>query len=673
MKSLLLLIILFFLSFNNYAQKNESYYQKIIDTTKNKKLKLASLDSLIHDIRNQKDLKIFANRTEQFVDLAIELKEYESAIKYATRAFYYINTRLGENKRALKLIEKVEEIKDKTTKSRLLGSIYLKKAGAYSTATDHAKAIENFTKAINYFSSKDSIYIADALYFRGVERFESGRFLEATNDYQLSSIYYEKLGDKQYMFYALGSINSVYAEIGFYEKSIDEMNKLIQKKNDNNFSDYLFTDYYNQSLNYKKLDSINRQEEYLQKSYKAIEKSKVPNLDNSKLKIKSDLSKFYALKNDLANAEKHLQEAEILSKKVDKKSNSFSAFLRAKAQYAFQLKEYKNALNFAKKSHFYSTQEGNVITMMESSRLLSDIYNSLGNKNSSLNYFKNYTAIKDSIYSVTKTNALSFYQTLYRTERKEKEINKQKASIDILARENEEKNRLIIFGGISLLLLFFIFYLYRNRKQSERKRAMQEEYSQKMLLSQEEERKRISKDLHDSLGQSLLLIKNKVSLKDDEKTKELVNNAIEEMRSISRILHPFQLEEIGISRALENLISQLDENYTETLIFGDIDDIKGILNTNQEVNVFRIVQECFSNIIKHAKADSAKVTLINKGEDIIIAIKDNGIGFDFSEKYNDFKSLGLKTIKERVKFLKGTLKIDSIKGEGTTFTIQFSK
>ena len=65
--------------------------------------------------------------------------------------------------------------------------------------------------------------------------------------------------------------------------------------------------------------------------------------------------------------------------------------------------------------------------------------------------------------------------------------------------------------------------------------------------------------------------------------------------------------------------------------------------------------------------------MIDKEKEVIISIKDNGIGFDFSEKYNDFKSLGLKTIKERVKFLKGTLKIDSVKGEGTTFTIHFPK
>jgi signal transduction histidine kinase len=191
-----------------------------------------------------------------------------------------------------------------------------------------------------------------------------------------------------------------------------------------------------------------------------------------------------------------------------------------------------------------------------------------------------------------------------------------------------------------------------------------------LLQSQEEERKRISKDLHDGLGQSLLVIKNKIALKNDKTTKELINNAIEEMRCISRALHPFQLKSIGISSALNKLIHQLDEN-SDTYIFGNIDNIDNLLSTEKEVNLFRIVQESLSNIIKHADANSAKVTLFTIKKIINIIIQDNGIGFDYVEKYNDTKSLGLKTIKERVKFLKGTLKIVSTKNGGTTFKIKF--
>lgn len=661
----------------SYAQKNEDYYLRIIDTTKNKELKLASLDSLIHDVRNQKDLKKFANRTEQYVNLAIELEKYESAIEFTIRGFYNINTGLNQKERALKLISKVEKHLDKTTDSYLIGSLYLKKGGAYSSTKNYEKAKENYTLAINSFkdNSKDSIYKADALQFRGHEYFDTGNYLEAINDYQLAADYYENLNDTQYMFYALASIINVYGANGFNEKTIAERNKLIQKKLTKNFTDGLLVDYYNQSINYKKLDSIGKQEEYLLKAYRLLKKdTKDENINNNNvILLLSSISNFYATHNKLILAKKYLVEAKPYYTKIDKNSMFSFMYYKANANYLFGLKKENEALNFAKKGALASKQSGVVSAIMESEELLSKIYAKIGENKKALTSYTNYIRIKDSIFTATKTNALLYYQTLYETTQKEKEINSQKNAIDLLAKENEAKQRLILFGGIGLLLLFTSIVLYRNRLRLKRENKLQKDFSQKLLVSQEYERKRISKDLHDSLGQSLLLIKNKVSLKSDEKTKELVDNAIEEMRSISRVLHPFQLEEIGVSKALDNLINQLDENYKDLYIFGDIDDIKGILNPNQEVNVFRIVQECLSNIIKHAKADSARVTLMKKEKDIIISIKDNGVGFDFSEKYNDFKSLGLKTIKERVTFLNGTLKVDSETNNGTTFTIRFPK
>ena len=141
------------------------------------------------------------------------------------------------------------------------------------------------------------------------------------------------------------------------------------------------------------------------------------------------------------------------------------------------------------------------------------------------------------------------------------------------------------------------------------------------------------------------------------------------MRTISRTLHPFQLKEVGITSAINNLIDQLDKNYPDTYIFGDVDNIDGVLTIEQELNLFRIVQECFSNIIKHAKAQSAKIHLEKKGNEIIMILQDNGVGFDFSKKFKNLKSLGLKTIKERVRFLNGILWVESDDKSGSKFKI----
>jgi len=212
-------------------------------------------------------------------------------------------------------------------------------------------------------------------------------------------------------------------------------------------------------------------------------------------------------------------------------------------------------------------------------------------------------------------------------------------------------------------------YLFVIRLRLTRKKKFKEDYAQKLLLSQEKDRQRISKDLHDGLGQSLLLIKNKVTASNIPEIETLLNNAIEEMRSISRVIHPFQLTGVGITKALENLIIKIDSNFNETYIFGDIENIDSKLTRNQEMHVYRIIQECLSNIMKHAKADSAKIELKLNETSISILLKDNGVGFDFSKKYKDLNSLGLKTIKDRVKLLQGTLKIDSTINQGSKFAI----
>ena len=189
-------------------------------------------------------------------------------------------------------------------------------------------------------------------------------------------------------------------------------------------------------------------------------------------------------------------------------------------------------------------------------------------------------------------------------------------------------------------------------------------------MSQEKERRRISKDLHDGLGQRLLLIKNKLVDSKDERTKEMVDFAIDEVRSISRDLHPFQLQEMGITKAIINTLSEVDEN-TTLFVSSEIDNIDNVFSPEQEVNIYRIVQESMTNILKHAKAEATRISVKKFTNSIVISVKDNGVGFDFPEKLQNLKSLGLKTLLERTKFLNGQMKVQSIKDSGTTIEFQF--
>jgi signal transduction histidine kinase len=189
-------------------------------------------------------------------------------------------------------------------------------------------------------------------------------------------------------------------------------------------------------------------------------------------------------------------------------------------------------------------------------------------------------------------------------------------------------------------------------------------------VSQENERMRISNDLHDGIGQQLLLIKNKLVRSNDNNVKLMVENAIDEIRTISRDLHPFQLQELGITKAIEYALVNIDEN-TNLFISSEIDNIDNIFSPEHEVNIYRIVQESLTNVIKHAEAEAIKVSIMKLNKLIIITIKDNGVGFDFQEKFKNLKSLGLKTLLERTKFLDGQMKVQSSINHSTLLEYQF--
>jgi signal transduction histidine kinase len=210
-------------------------------------------------------------------------------------------------------------------------------------------------------------------------------------------------------------------------------------------------------------------------------------------------------------------------------------------------------------------------------------------------------------------------------------------------------------------------FLWKSLSQTKKEKSLQEAYSRQLLTSQEEERLRISKDLHDGLGQSLLLIKNRVALRQDESTGHLLDSAISELRAIARSLHPMQLEKLGLSKATEQLLDQIDRE-TDLFVSSEIEDVRGKLSREQELHLYRILQECLNNVLKHSEASAILVNLGETENKINLKIEDNGKGFDFSEKYQDFQSLGLKTLKERTAAIQGVMKVSSEKGKGSQFT-----
>ena len=642
------------------------YYKSIAKSTSNNAVKLEALDSILSkSFRNNKES--FINYSFEYIELAKEMDSIEFAAKKAMNLQYPLTNFGDDPRKAVTVINGVLAHKYKIDDSFLLGGLYLKRGSAHMRI-DTKKAVEDYTLALENFSEKDSIHAADAYLFRGQANSNLGNFVQAGEDYKKAYIYYQNLKDYEYMLYAQQGNITMFSKNGFFDIAKKERDELIEKLIELELDKYLADEYYNQALDYKKIGNDSLQLASLLKA-----EENLLDLTGSKkqfIAINSELSEFYSKRGDFEKAKKYLDEIE--NKYVEITGDIYSElnYNEAKANYLEAIGDYENSLIYAQRKLDNAKNLGIEDEIMTSHFLLSKVYKKMGNFKKSLENKDAYSAIRDSLYNQSNANSLAYYQTLFDIQKKEKELVEKSTNIQLLEKDSQTFKNLMFFVSLAIVLIFGLILLYRNRQNLKNNKTLQEKFSQELIVSQEEERMRISKDLHDGLGQQLLLIKNKLIATGDKNTKVMVDNAIEEVRTISRDLHPFQLQELGITKAIEHTVTQIDEN-TTLFISSEIDNIDNLFTPEEEVNIYRIVQESLSNIIKHAKAEASKVSVRKLSNSVNISIIDNGIGFEFTEKYQDSKSLGLKTLLERTKFLKGQMKVQSKLGTGTFLEYKF--
>ncbi|HSB33088.1 MAG TPA: sensor histidine kinase [Nitrospirota bacterium] len=204
--------------------------------------------------------------------------------------------------------------------------------------------------------------------------------------------------------------------------------------------------------------------------------------------------------------------------------------------------------------------------------------------------------------------------------------------------------------------------------------------SSMILTAQEEERRKISRELHDELGQSLTLVKFQLrsverQLREDqgavreecENTLKYMNTVIENVRRLSRDLCPPILQDMGLTRALKPLADNFRNSYGIRLVV-DAEDVDHLFPKNAQTNIYRIVQEALTNIVKHSGAESARVVVRRGRGSVAIFIEDDGKGFRRAEAASHDsqpRGLGLVSMEERVGMLGGSLSIWSEQGRGT--------
>lgn len=207
---------------------------------------------------------------------------------------------------------------------------------------------------------------------------------------------------------------------------------------------------------------------------------------------------------------------------------------------------------------------------------------------------------------------------------------------------------------------------------------------QQLVTAQEEERRRISRELHDQLGQLMtaLDVGLKVLLAQGrgadfqervEQLQKVTKHTSETIQSLAYELRPIALDDLGLAATLEFYLEEWSSRYRMEVHFESSGVSNLRLNPNVEITIYRIVQEAVTNILKHANASRVSVILDRTSERMMTIVEDNGQGFDVDAMLTNGEMrhpLGLVSMRERAEMLGGTLKIESSPGMGTTLFVR---
>ncbi len=339
-----------------------------------------------------------------------------------------------------------------------------------------------------------------------------------------------------------------------------------------------------------------------------------------------------------------------------------------------------------KKAIDYLTLSNRLAEKMRYPELQSNNYNELsavsqkqGDFQKAFEYFNKRTALRDSLFNLEKTKEIQRLNSQYETARKEQQIQSQQNRIRM---QNYLMAGIGVLVVLGLMLAFSYYKRYRLKQESQLQAEIlkqQELKARAILEAEENERQRIAKDLHDGVGQMMSAAKMNLSAIESElsftdpKQKEsfdkaisLVDESCKEVRTVSHIMMPNALLRNSLGNAIHEFVNKLSNKTMQVHVYTEGLDEK--MDTNVETVLYRVIQECVHNAMKHAQATNLDISLIRDKDGISGTVEDNGKGFDPAEKEN-FEGIGLKNIITRIEYLRGTVDFDSAPGRGTVIAM----
>ncbi len=550
----------------------------------------------------------------------------------------------------------------------------------------------NYVQAIQYFEYAlkireklhDSAGMAALFNKMGIVYQKQGKLGEALSKQLLALAIYESTNNRAYQAICLNNIAIIHQNLGDLERSLDYHQQALNLRVELEDSKGEGTSYLNMANVFLKLSDTVSAIDYYDKALSIFQHF---NDDEAYSAALNNLGKVYLAQKQYAIALPYLEKAMNLRLKAEDKKALSSTYAKLGEAY-LGINKMVLSKEMLIKSLALAKEVGVVEEEMETVGLLADLYSKTNRFDSAYFYGKAYRALRDSVYTHRLDQQIVEVQARYDTQR-------QKSENELLLRENElfesqlTQRKTEIWLLVSILISFtgagvFFYYRYRQRQRDLHNQALLKQNEirmQAVIDAQESERRRIARDLHDGVGQKLSGIRlqwESMKMQSDNPVwdehlvfmSKLLDETVQEVRSISHQMMPKELEQFGLIPAIEQTLLKSFEFSDMVYEFEHL-GMEGRVPHVIELALFRILQELISNIIKHSQATRVTVQVINNKRNLVMVVEDDGVGVEHSpEKPSGKAGIGMMNVESRVEANKGHLHIESKDGKGMTITIR---
>lgn len=604
-----------------------------------------------------------SNKVKQLSDLCwnYRFKSADSALLF------------GEQ--ALKLAQQIRFKKGIAQAYNDLAIIYIDKS-SFRSATNYLNEAMKIREQLN-----DQSGIASLHNKLGIIDQKQGRLKDALQ-HQIEALkIYRKLGEDKWIGYSLNNIAIIHQNLGNLNNALKYHQEALYYRIKLKDSEGEATSYGNMANLYALMYDTIQALVYYEKAIKLSRQLHKEELVAANL---SNISSLYMAQKKFGKSLDLLKESlEIRERTGD--SKGISSTLSRMGMVYTNTGQYREALNVLHRSLQIARKVAVVDEELSATLALAKLKVLTNQPDSSFTLMNHYISLRDSLYEARIRQQILDVQTQYETDKLEQDLHlvkQDKEFAEIKLKQRKTQILLLISMFISITGAgIFLFYRHQQRQKSalniERIRE-QETRINAVFEAQEEERRRIAKELHDGIGQTIGAIKmnyqvlsekmdNPELIPDFKKVQKMLDNAGAEVRSISHQMLPKELEQFGLVPAIEGMLNLHFENSPIKANF-EYSGFDVRIGTAVELALFRVLQELVSNVIKHSKASQLTVQLIRLKTHVMMNVSDNGIGFDVEN--NQKNGIGLLSIASRIDAIKGNLRYESGAGNGTTVIIR---